>query len=90
MKYNNLAEGLKCNKLNSKGFLASSVSVASLLLYTTLPHYIINKANLTELIERNFNSGLPLFAFFTSEQLKRYNLLSRRSPLQPVSFGLYL
>ena len=64
-----------CNKLKSKGFLASSLSTYGLsTLYLTLTHNLI-KEKLTELIEQTFNRGGLLYfacnekrAFFTSEQ----------------------
>ena len=70
-------------KLKSRGFLASDLSTYDLsTLYTTLPHNLI-KEKLTELIEQTFNREGSLClacndknAFFTSEQSKRYKLLS--------------
>ena len=77
----NLGEIL--NKLKSRGFLASGLSTYDFsTLYTTLPHNLI-KEKLTELIEQTFNREGSLYlacndknAFFTSEQPKRYKLLS--------------
>ena len=71
------------NKLQSRGFLASSLFTYDIsTLYTTLPHNLITE-KLTELIEQTFNSEGSLHlacndkkAFFTSEQPKRYKLWS--------------
>ena len=71
------------SKLKSRGFLASGLSTYDFsTLHTTLPHNLI-KEKLTELIEQTFNREGSLYlacndknAFFTSEQPKRYKLLS--------------
>ena len=71
------------NRLKSRDFLASGLSIYDFsTLYTTLPHNLI-KEKLTELIEQTFNreGSLYLFCndkndFFTSEQPKRYKLRS--------------
>ena len=71
------------DKLESKGFLSSSVSACGFCtLYTTLPYSLI-KETLTELIEHIFYKKGSLYlacnekyAFFTSEQPKPYNLRS--------------
>ena len=69
------------NKLESRCFLASSLSTYDFsTLYTTLPHNRINE-KLTELIEQTINREGSLYltcnvknTFFTSEQPKRYKL----------------
>ena len=71
------------NKLKSRGFLASALTTYDFsTLYTTLSHNLI-KEKLTELIEQTFNREGSLYlacnnknAIFTSEQPKRYKLLS--------------
>ena len=71
------------NKLKSRSFLASCLSIYDFsTLYTTLLHNLI-KEKLTELIEQTFNREDSLYlvcndkiAFFTSEQPKRYKLWS--------------
>ena len=71
------------NRLKSRGFLASGLSTYDFsTLYTTLPHNLI-KEKLTEFIEQTFNREGSLYLacndknpFFTSEQPKRYKLLS--------------
>ena len=67
----------------SKGFLASSLSTYDFsTLYTALPQIIISEEP-TELNERTFDKECSLYlvcnekrTFFTSEQLKNYNLCS--------------
>ena len=70
------------NKLKSRGFLASGLSIYDFsTLYSTLSHNLI-KVKLTELIEQTFNREGSLYLpcngknafFFTSEQPKRYKL----------------
>ena len=73
------------NKLNSKGFLSSSLSTYDFsTLYTTLPHNLI-KEKLTKLIEQTFNREGSLYLAYneknvlfyrTSEQPKRNKLWS--------------
>ena len=71
------------NKLNSRGFRATSLSTYDFsTLYITLPHNLI-KEELINLIEWTFKrEGLPYIAwnerqtFFTSGDTKRYNLWS--------------
>ena len=71
------------NKLQSRGFLASSLFTYDFsTLYTTLPHSLI-KEKLTELIEQQLNREGSLYlacndkkAFFISKQPKRYKLWS--------------
>ena len=69
------------NKLESKGFLASSVPTNNFsTLSTTLPRNLI-KEKLTELIEQTFHKAGSLYlacnekrAFFISEQPNRFKL----------------
>ena len=61
-----------------RGFLASGLTVYDFsTIYTTLPHNLI-KEKVTELIEQTFNreGSLYIYAFFTSEQPKRYKVWS--------------
>ena len=75
--------GVVLNKLESRGFRATSLSTYDFSTpYTTLPHNLI-KEKLINLIEWTFRrEGLPYIAcyerqaFFTSEDTKRYKLLS--------------
>ena len=69
-------------KIESKSFLASSLSIYGFsTLFTTLPHNVI-KERLTELIEQTFSRKGSLYLacyeknaiFFTSKQPKRYKL----------------
>ena len=71
------------NKLNSKGFKASTLSTYDFsTLYTTLPHHLI-KDKLIDLIEHMFSRQKAIHlacndqrAFFTSDVYKNYNLWS--------------
>ena len=71
------------DKLKSRGFRASSLSIYDFsTLYTTLPHNLI-KDKLVDLIERIFQRKCSFYiacndrhAFFTSDPVRNYNLWS--------------
>ena len=79
----NKKSGEILNKLRSRGFLASGLSTYDFsTLYITLPHNLI-KEKLAELFEQTFNREGSIYlackvktVFSTSEQPKRYKLLS--------------
>ena len=89
----NLCEVL--NKLKSRGFRASSLSIYDFsTLYTTLPHNLI-KDKLVDLIERTFQREGSLYiacndrnAFFTSGAVRNYNLWSCQKVCEALTFLL--
>ena len=83
------------NKLKSRGFRASSLSTYDFsTIYTTLPHNLI-KDKLVDLIERTFQRGGSLYiacndknAFFTSNAVRNYYLLSCKKVCEALTFLL--
>ena len=83
------------NKLKSRGFRASSLSTYDFsTLYTTLPHNLI-KDKLVDLIERTFQREGSLYiacndrnAFFTSDAVRNYNLLSSQKVCEALTILL--
>ena len=83
------------NKLKSRGFRASSLSIYDFsTLYTTLPHNLI-KDKLVDLIERTFQREGSLYiacndknAFFTSDAVRNYNLWSCQKVCEALTFLL--
>ena len=83
------------NKLKSRGFRASSLSTYDFsTLYTTLPHNLI-KDKLVDLIGRTFQREGSLYiacndknAFFTSDAVRNYNLLSCQKVCEALTFLL--
>ena len=83
------------NKLKSRGFRATSLSIYDFsTLFTTLPHNLI-KEKLIKLIEWTFNrEGSPYIAcnerqaFFTSEDTKRYKLWSCQNVCEALTYLL--
>ena len=83
------------NKLKSKGFKASTLSVYDFsTLYTTLLHYLI-KDRLIDLIEHTFSREKSLYlarndqrAFFTSDVYKNYNLWSSQKVCEALVYLL--
>ena len=83
------------NKLKSRGFRASSLSIYDFsILYTTLPHNLI-KDKLVDLIERTFQRVGSLYiacndrnAFFTSDAVRNYNLWSCQKVCEALTFLL--
>ena len=83
------------NKLKSRGFRASSLSVYDFsTLYTTLPHNLI-KDKLVDLIERIFKRDGSHYiacndghAFFTSDAVRNYNLWSYQKVCKALTFLL--
>ena len=83
------------NKLKSRGFRASSLSTYDFsTLYTTLPHNLI-KEKLVDSIGRTFQREDSLYiacndmnAFFTSDAVRNYNLLSCQKVCEALTFLL--
>lgn len=83
------------NKLQNKGFQASTISTYDFsTLYTTLPHDLI-KEKLTKLIQKTFSREKSLFlacnaerAFFTDEQVKHYTMWTCSEVCEALTFLL--
>ena len=83
------------NKLKSRGFRATSLSIYDFsTLYTTLPHNLI-KEKLINLIEWTFKRDSSPYiacnerqAFFTSEDTKRYKLWSCQNVCEALIYRL--
>ena len=84
------------NKLKSRGFRATSLSTYDFsILYTTLPHNLIKKKKLINLIEWTFKRECSPYiacnerqAFFTSEDKKRYKLWSCQNVCEALIYLL--
>ena len=89
----NAGEVLNYNKLKSRGFRATSLSIYDFFtLYTTLPHNLI-KEKLINLIEWTFKrEGSPYIAcnkrqaLFTSGDTKRYKLWSCQNTFEALIY----
>ena len=83
------------NKLQNKGYLASTLSTYDFsTLYTTLPHDLI-KDKLTQLIKKNFQREKISYlacnaelAFFTDEQVKHYTMWTCSEVCDALTFLL--
>ena len=83
------------NKLQNKGYLASTLSTYDFsTLYTTLPHDLI-KDKLTQLIKKTFQREKRSYlacnaelAFFTDEQVKHYTMWTCSEVCEALTFLL--
>jgi len=83
------------NKLQNKGYLASTLSTYDFsTLYTTLPHDLI-KDKLTQLLKKNFQREKRSYlacnaelAFFTDEQVKHYTMWTCSEVCDALTFLL--